>query len=77
MVRPKFVKAAVKDGEVVERISYGSNQSEDMLGQYADTDTGDSAQSGIARFGQTRRKQTVCRSRQDGYGADFTRCRRL
>ncbi len=36
---PKFVKAAVKDGEVVHELPYGSHQSEDLLGQYADTDT--------------------------------------
>lgn len=77
MVRPKFVKAAVKDGEVVRdfptEVINPKICSDNTLTQIREI-----LRKVVAEgFGQTRRKQTVCRSRQDGYGADFARCRWL
>lgn len=77
MVRPKFVKAAVKDGEVVKEypteVINPKICSDHTLTQIRENPS----ESGIARSGKTRRQQAILRIGQDGYGTDFTRSRRI
>ena len=42
MVRPKFVKAAIKNGEIVKEVSYGNHQSENLFGADLEADSGNS-----------------------------------
>lgn len=77
MVKPKFVKAAVKNGEVVEEypteIINPKICSDHTLSQIR-TILQKVVSEGLAKPG---RQQAVPRGRQDGYGTDFARCRRL
>lgn len=76
MVRPKFVKAAVKDGEVVKEYPTEVINPK-ICSDHTDTNPRNPSESGIARIGKTRRQQAVLCIGQDGYGTDFTRSRRI